>query len=106
MTQMNTATEKSLIQRTVTSKKYHQRINHNFDNEYIKTLQFQAYIDEQYKKMISIIRSPISAINFFIIGHSLNESDADAIKKTVFQFVAIALFIIIIRKRWANIFAI
>lgn len=61
-------------------KKYHQRINHNFDNEYIKTLQFQAYIDEQYKNDLYYTQSYISN-KLFIIGHSLNESDADAIKK-------------------------
>lgn len=61
-------------------KKYHQRINHNFDNEYIKTLQFQAYTDEQYKNNPYYTQSYISN-KLLIIGHSLNESDADAIKK-------------------------
>lgn len=61
-------------------KKYRQRIHHNFDNEYIKTRQIQTYLDELYKNNPFYTQSN-SSNKLFIIGHSLNESDADVIKE-------------------------
>ena len=51
-----------------------------FDNEYIKTRQNQTYLDELYKNNPFYTQSN-SSNKLFIIGHSLNESDADAIKE-------------------------
>ena len=61
-------------------KKYRQRTHHNFDNEYIKTRQIQTYLDELYKNNPFYTQSN-SSNKLFIIGHSLNESDADVIKE-------------------------
>ena len=60
-------------------KKYFQRILYNFDRNYLKLIQKQNYINEKYKN--DPIYIPSNKTNVLsVIGHSLNESDADLIR--------------------------
>lgn len=59
-------------------KKYFQRILNNYDDKCLKYIQLKNYLDERYGGNPFYINDDFELI---VVGHSLNESDADIIKK-------------------------
>ena len=61
----------------ISFKKYCQRILRDFDKQYLKSLQLQNYWNSYYSKNSNFFETN----KLCVMGHSLNESDADLIKE-------------------------